>query len=171
VGHVLKDLVEAAQAGDKKALRDLIDATQGRLYKFCFVLCGDPVRAEDLCQEAYLKVFNSLSKLTKPESFFDWLFRITRHLYIDQIRATREQATAELPEASVSGEQAEALAVHQTLSQFEPEDRWLLVLVDMEQYTYAEAAEMMGLSEAAVRSRLFRIRKIFVEKWQDRETK
>lgn len=180
MGRVLKtaeaeplsvELIEAAKAGEKKAWRALVEATQTRLYRFCLVLCGDPVRAEDLCQEAYLKCFDKLSKLDQPSTFISWLFRVTRNLYIDQVRANREDATADMAETSANPEYAEAFAVHEALSHFEPEDRWLLVLVDMEGYSYKEAGGMVGISEDAVRSRLFRLRKEFVEKYNGRETK
>jgi RNA polymerase sigma-70 factor (ECF subfamily) len=173
MGHLLsKELVEAAQKGDMKAWRALIEATQSRLYRFCLVLCGDPVRAEDLCQDAYLKTFDQLAKVTKPESFIDWLFRMTKNLYIDSYRRTRETPIEIADDRIAStGELSEHLAVHQVLSQFEPPDRLLLILVDMEEYSYAEAAGLMGISEDAVRSRLFRLRQEFSKKWQNLETK
>lgn len=167
MGRPLKEIVEAATGGDKKAVRELVEATQARIYKFCLVLCGDPVRAEDLAQEAYLKALGSLSKLKEPGAFIDWLFRITRNLYIDDVRKRREETLS--PEESEPGaaapEFAQILAVHKVLSQFEAEDRLLLVLVDMEDYSYRSAAETLGITEDAVRSRLFRLRKEFIEKY------
>lgn len=160
--------MEAARAGDKAALRALVEATQSRLFRFCVTLCGDPVRAEDLAQDAYLKTFDNLAKLDKSEAFIDWLFSMTKNLYIDQTRATREQATEEMEDVAAAGDFTEQLNVHRTLSQFDPEDRWLLLLVDMERYSYKEAGELLGISEDAVRSRVFRLRKEFLEKWQGR---
>ncbi len=165
MGRLLKELVEAAAAGDAQAVRELVESTQKRLFNFCLVLCGDPARAEDLTQEAFLKVLTNLKSLKKPEAFIDWLFRVTRHLYIDQIRKHKD-STSDLDDLPAENpETADIIAVHQTLSQFEPEDRWLLVLVDMENYSYKEAADVLGISEDAVRTRLFRLRKAFIEKF------
>lgn len=165
MGRSLKELVEAAAAGDSKATRELVEATQARMFKFCLVLCGDRSRAEDLSQEAFVKALANLKNLKKPEAFIDWLLRLTRHLYIDEVRKQKDTVN-ELDEiASVHPEHAEVIAVHQTLSQFEPEDRWLLVLVDMENYSYKEAGNILGISEDTVRTRLFRLRKAFVEKY------
>ncbi len=165
MGRPLKELVEAAAAGDAHAVRELIQATEKRLFSFCLVLCGDVSRAEDLAQEAFLKVLTNLKSLKKPEAFIDWLFRVTRHLYIDQIRKHKD-STSDLDNlVAESPETADIIAVHQTLSQFEPEDRWLLVLVDMENYSYKEAADVLGISEDTVRTRLFRLRKAFIEKF------
>ncbi len=174
MGRALKEIVEAAAGGDQTAVKELIESTQSRMFKFCLVLCGDPVQAEDLSQEAYIKALTNLKKLKEPGAFIDWLFRVTRNLYIDQRRRHREQSLSpeetEKQEAPAH-EMTEILAVHKVLSQFETDDRLLLVLVDMESYSYKDAGEILGISEAAVRSRLFRLRKIFVEKWQGPETK
>ena len=169
---VNSDLIAAAQKGDIVAWRRLIESSQSRLFRFCVVLCGDPLRAEDLCQEAFLRAFASLDQLKDSQSFMDWLFRMTRNLFIDGLRKAREiPTTAEAVEESAGPEFQEHLAVHQTLSQFEPEDRLLLLLVDMEGHSYGEAAEILGATEAAVRSRLFRLRREFLEKWRGGETK
>ncbi len=173
MGRALKEIVEAAATGDQKAVKELVEATQARVYKFCLVLCGDPVRAEDLSQEAYIKALANLKKLKEPAAFIDWLFRVTRNLYIDQVRRQREDSLSpEEAEAHAAPAQGltEILAVHKILSQFETDDRMLLVLVDMESYSYRDAGEILGISEDAVRSRLFRLRKLFVEKWQGGET-
>ncbi len=166
MGRSLKEIVEAAATGDARAVRELIEATQGRLFKFCLVLCGDKARAEDLSQDAFIKALANLKKLQKPEAFVEWLFRVTRHLYIDEVRKFKD-ASGDLESVEAPArDHADIIAVHQTLSQFEAEDRWLLVLVDMENYSYKEAAEIMGVSEDTVRTRLFRLRKAFIEKYK-----
>lgn len=166
MGRPIGELVRAVTAGDKAAARELVEKTQKRLFKFCLVLCGDAVRAEDLAQEAFLKALSSLQKLKNPDAFPDWLFRITRHLYIDEVRKQREVGGDADEVQAPAPELLDIVAVHQTLSQFEAEDRWLLALVDMENYSYREAAEILGISEDAVRTRIFRIRKAFIEKYK-----
>lgn len=166
MGRALKELVEAAAAGDQRAVRELVEATQNRLFKFCLVLCGDRARAEDLSQEAFIKALGNLKKLHKPEAFVEWLFRVTRHLYIDEVRKYKDASGDLESVAAESPELSDIISVHQTLAQFEAEDRWLLVLVDMENYSYKEAADILGISEDAVRTRLFRIRKSFIEKYK-----
>ncbi len=56
--------------------------------------------------------------------------------------------------------------MQKVLSQFEPEERYLLILVEVEGRSYKEAADILEVSEDAVRSRLFRLRQSFLEKWQ-----
>jgi len=163
-------LVTAAMKGDQQAFGALIGTTQHRLFKFCLYLCGDRVVAEDLCQEAYLRAYSRMDSLTKAESFLDWLFRIAKNLFIDHLRSGQSRES-ELDEEQLesmgvdSADLSEIIAVHKSLAQFETEDRYLLLLIDYEGRTYQEAAEMMGITEDAVRSRLFRLRQAFLEKW------
>ncbi len=164
-------LAEAACSGDQKAFGLLIEKTQARLFRFTLALCGNRQLAEDLCQEAYLKAFSRLSTLENGKAFLDWLFQITKNQYLDHVRskASRTVSTEDEPiadESTSSADFAEALAVHEALSQFEPEDRWLLLLVDLEERTYREAAEQLSITEDAVRTRLFRLRKEFLQKWK-----
>lgn len=175
-GADLSAIIVAAKAGDQKAFGQLIEATQNRLFRFCVTLTADKSLAEDLCQEAYLKVFSRLGDLEKPDAFIDWLFRITKNIFLDQMRSpvaketSLDEQTLEMQRAE-DRDWAEILSIHQAMSQFEPEDRWLLMLVDLEERSYSEAGDIMGISEDAVRSRLFRLRKIFLEKWNKPETK
>lgn len=170
MGRVLDpDLIVRARGGDESALRELVQATQNRLFRFCLVLCGDRVRAEDLTQETYLRALVKLESLDRPGAFVDWLFQIARNLHLDEMRRKPMLPLPETEEGHPGD--AELLAVHETLSQFDADDRHLLMLVDMEGYTYAEAAGLMKISEDAVRSRLFRARQEFAKKWQDRATK
>ena len=167
----ISEFVSRAQAGDSSAYTDLIEATQSRLFRFCLTLTGDRVLSEDLCQDAYIKVLARIGSLEKPGAFMDWLFRITRNLYLDHIRSGQARET-ELDEAAMesrdprSADLAEVMSIHRALAQIEPEDRWLLLLVDLEERSYQEAAEALGVSEDSVRSRLFRLRKQFVEQWK-----
>ena len=167
---LLRELVLKVQGGDTNCFGELIEKTQNRLFKFCFFLSGNRVVAEDLAQEAYLKAFDRIKGLTKAESFQDWLFRIAKNLYIDQVRsgASRETAVeeAQLESLGVEANLTEILSVQKALSQFEPEDRALLILVEVEGRTYKEAAAHLETTEDAVRSRLFRVRQEFVRKWQ-----
>ena len=168
----ISELVAKAAKGDRAAFGDLIEATQNRLFRFAITLCGDRNLAEDLCQEAFIKAHGNLSSLSNPNAFVDWLFQITKNLYLDLCRSkSSKMASLDDEEngimaeaASEGGDMGDILAIRKALSQFEPEDRCLLVLVDLEERTYQEAAEILGITEDAVRTRLFRLRKAFIEK-------
>jgi RNA polymerase sigma-70 factor (ECF subfamily) len=164
----LGEIVAKARSGDRAAFGALIEATQSRLFRFCLTLSGDRAFSEDLCQETYVKVYHNLSKLEKDEAFLGWLFQIARHLFIDEKRSKNSQATPlENEDPSVLGiddrDFAQLIAVQQTLSHFDPDDRWLLLMVDLEGLTYKEAAEALKVTEDTVRTRIFRLRQKFSE--------
>jgi len=168
-------LVSAARRGDEAALAELVRLTQNRLFRFCVYLCAHRDFAQDLCQETYLKAFKSLDSLQNPAVFLDWLFRIAKNLYLDSVRAQKTPDDLLPYEPNTDeGETPQvqtAIAVQEVLSQFEPEDRMLLIFVEIEERSYSEAAELLSVSEDAVRSRLHRLRKQFLEKWNKVETK
>jgi RNA polymerase sigma factor (sigma-70 family) len=168
-------LVVAAQRGDASALSQLVEAAQPRLYRFCFYLCGNAPRAEDLCQEAFVKALNNLKKVKEPARFISWLFKATKNHFLDDVKAARnresesidgsdEEGGSPMPHADalkIEPEQEGLTAVHEALSKLDKDDRMILLLIDMEERSYQEAAEIIGISEAAVRSRLHRARKAF----------
>lgn len=170
-------LVTAAQKGDQAAISELVEAAQPRLYRFCFYLCGNRPKAEDLAQEAFVKTLSNLKKIKEPARFISWLFRATKNHFLDEAKAARnrESESIDAPddEGGSAQTRAEALkteatqegmaAVRQALSRLSQEDRFVLLLVDMEERSYQEAADIIGISEAAVRSRLHRARKAFEE--------
>lgn len=131
--------------------------------------------AEDLCQESLVRILRSLSELKSVETYFAWTCRIAKNLFVDQSKSKKSsilnKASAYRVESAQEDGVEQALAVHQVLSQLETADRLVLLFVDMEGCSYGEAALALGVSEDAVRSRLFRARKFFIEKWQSVETK
>jgi RNA polymerase sigma-70 factor (ECF subfamily) len=170
-------LVIAARKGDQAAISELVEAAQPRLYRFCFYLCGNKPKAEDLCQEAFIKALSNLKKIKEPARFLSWLFRSTKNHFLDEVKAARNRESESIDSPDEEGGSAatrsEALkldarqegmvAVQEALSKLAQEDRFVLLLVDMEERSYQEAAEIIGISEAAVRSRLHRARKAFEE--------
>jgi RNA polymerase sigma-70 factor (ECF subfamily) len=169
----LSKLVEAAQAQQPGSFDALIEATRARLFRFCFYLTSNREQAEDIYQETYLKAFHSLSKLEDANQFESWLLRIAKNLFIDRIRVARD--TVHLPveelELVLEGDFDPATVdtarqVHSVLASMSPNDRLILVLVDMEGNSYDEVAEVLGISMPAARSRLSRARQEFLKKHQ-----
>ena len=157
-----------AQSGDKSAFESLVEETQRKLYRFCVALSSDRGHADDLFQETYIRAFTKIKNLRDPGQFEGWLFKIAKNVYLDQKRyeksATqgKESIKIHTPVESTA-EPANAISVRRALSQFKPKDQYLLSLIDLAEFTYAEAAEIFGESEAALKSRVFRLRKAFVK--------
>jgi RNA polymerase sigma-70 factor (ECF subfamily) len=162
----LQNYVKKAKTGDQEAQSFLIEHFQKRLFQFCYFLVHRREVAEDLCQDAFIKAFQSLPQLKNENAFQTWLFQIAKNLFLD---FKKSAAQTETPvEEPLEGEITEpgmeqVFLVRKVLSHFETEDRLLLLLVELEGNSYKEAGEIVGVSEDTVRSRLHRLKTEFLK--------
>ena len=169
---LLDDLVQAAKDGDQDALSLLIERSQTRLYRFCLYLTGDPRLSEDLCQDTYVKVLEKLKSLRKAGDFQGWLYRTAKNLYIDQWRRAKRHEPVPLDSVEErQGPRAEGmpdlvLEIRAAMASLDLKDQVLLLLIDQQGHSYKEAAGILGLSEAAVTSRIHRVRRAFLEAYE-----
>jgi RNA polymerase sigma-70 factor, ECF subfamily len=170
-------LLEAARAGDRRALEALLGRHQRRVYRFGLKMCRDPEDAKDVLQETLLAVARTVKDFRGASSVSTWLYTIARSFCIKRRRRSKfapEQEEsleargpseevrqiadpARLPDESLAGRQVEA-ALERAIGDLEPMYREVLVLRDVEGLTAPEVAEVMGLSVEAVKSRLHRAR-------------
>jgi RNA polymerase sigma-70 factor (ECF subfamily) len=144
-------------------------------YNFAYRLTGNENDARDLTQEAFIRVFKAWRSFQPGTSFLSWIYRILTNLYRDELRRRKGRFQEELPEDNVPQEFAgqRPLAVtpiedyverqlseplSRALGQLSAEQRQVVVLADIEEYSYQEIAEIMGCSIGTVRSRLHRAR-------------
>lgn len=177
-------LLAQLSEGDLHVLSQILDFTRPRLFRFCFHLTGNPDTAEELAQETLLKGFGLIRELEEPQKIYSWLFRIAKNLFIDGWRSAEgkllkltqvndEEGAAYLENIpNVSGDEKDViLSVRKALQNLPEKDRMVILLVDHEGYSYDEAAEVCGISEGALRSRLARARNHFLEIYEKEETR
>ena len=126
-------------------------------------LCGDVQQADDLVQAALEKAVSSLHKLKRPESLEAWVFSILTNCYRDHCRKRNpEEPVQEWPDAPLpdAGDQLDTenqiRRVRHAIGQLNPGHREVLILVDMEGFTYAEVASILQIPIGTVMSRLNR---------------
>jgi RNA polymerase sigma factor (sigma-70 family) len=147
---------------------DVVRTHSARVYRLAYRLTGNAHDAEDLTQDAFVRVFRSLSSYT-PGTFEGWLHRITTNLFLDLMRRRariRFEALADdAPERLAGREPSPAQAyddthwdddVQRALDALAPEFRAAVVLCDIEQLTYEEIADVLGIKLGTVRSRIHR---------------
>lgn len=131
------------------------------VYAFLVSLCRDPTWAEDLMQDTFVKATRSMSGYRggNPRS---WLFSIARSVFIDDTRRRREVPVDEIEEKGVvDTDVAELILIERSLSKLPERQRTALLLADMAGLSYAEVAESIGCSLAAVRVLIHRARVSF----------
>lgn len=171
-----KALLDAAQAGDVEAMGQLIQRYQSRVYRFGLRMCRHPEDAEDVLQETLLMASRSIRKFRRDSAFATWLFAIARSFCIKKRRSKKDAPSREAslegdvsqevqnlihpdrdPEERLADQQI-MVALERAINTLTPEYREVLVLRDVEGLKGAEVAHIVGLTVAAVKSRLHRAR-------------
>lgn len=176
-------LVLKAKKGDVSAFDLLIERHYKRIYKLAFQMLGNSEDAADATQETFVKAFEQIRHFRGDSSFSTWLHRIAVNTCRDMVRRNRSIAFSQLqPENEhadfdpatltepnpneILEERERAEMVWLALSQLSEEARQILVLCDMQGFSYAEAAAILNLPEGTVKSRLHRARNAFREVWK-----
>jgi RNA polymerase sigma-70 factor (ECF subfamily) len=162
-------LVALAQAGDEDAFEQLVSRYSPRLSNVLVRITREPEGAQDALQDALLRAWQNIGRFQARSSFFTWLTRISINEAYRTIR--RNQAPAALPLDDAAGERIPhwggqpdevfesrefLAAVDAALSRLPLDYREVLVLRDVEGLATSEAAEVLGIGERALKSRLHR---------------
>jgi RNA polymerase sigma-70 factor (ECF subfamily) len=167
------ELIKRAQAGDVRAFESLVETHIPRLRRFARSFAKNDSDADDLAQDALIKVYRSLRGYRFESSFSTWLYRVTKNCFMDAQRsaATRERTAAAVSEGAGVGQGAENLAVAPDVLLLRAEERtrlWaaiagisiefrtVLVLSDVEGLGISEVAAIENLPQGTVKSRLHR---------------
>lgn len=178
-----RELVSAAQRGDREAFRQLFERYQRRAYGLAYGVLRNSDDAMDVVQDAFIKAHRYLDKFEGTSSFFTWLYRIVMNLAIDHIRKHRRQKPVDFTDAALS-EQAGQVAeesllpkilggnpgralqdkeirgrIEQALGELSENHRAVLVMREVEGLSYEEMAEVMDCSKGTIMSRLFHARR------------
>lgn len=155
------------QSREQRELVEQIKASRVRLYRLAFAWCHDTVLADDLAQEALTRGLSRLEQLREPERLISWLFAILNRCWIDHLRTRREdfddEILAELPSDlpgpdSHAERQQTVNRVRAAVAALPLGQRQAVTLVDLEDFSYAEVAEILTIPIGTVMSRLCRAR-------------
>jgi RNA polymerase sigma-70 factor (ECF subfamily) len=175
-------LVEQARAGDDQAFATLVARYERALVRVLARLVRDEELARDLAQETFWRVYNRLDRFDTSRRFGPWLFRVGVNLGLDGLRrqgpapASSIHATTgdgrrvfELADPDPRAREELAQEVRHVLDHVPAAYRVILVLKDLEGFSTAEIASIVGRREATVRWRLAKAREQFRELWERRQ--
>ena len=150
--------MQAAQAGDADALEQLFRRHWPAAHRAAFLVVHDAVAAEDIAQEAFLAAVRALDRFDRRRPFAPWLHRIVINRAIDFARARAlRREVGEQPEAAAALDPpAWSDAVTEALAHLDPEQRAVIVLRHLLEYTPGEIAKILGLPRGTVNSRIRR---------------
>jgi len=175
-------LVKKAQNNDLSSLEELVRLYQNKVYALCVHLTGNHIDAQDLAQEAFIRAYRSLGSFRNEADFGTWMHRITVNMWLNLRRKnSAHQPVVYLDEPyqggdggeirrEIAGEDGDPLQlleekeyrglVRTALGTLSEEHRAVLVLREIEGYSYEEVSQMLGCSLGTVKSRLSRAREV-----------
>ncbi len=163
----------------------LLAAHQDKLYRVAYRMAGHHEDAQDLLQDALLEAYRSFKKFQRGSYFDKWLYRIMTNTFIDRQRHKKRVGVVESLDAPLPGGAESAgrdipdwadepsrrvledkfeEPVQKALDALPPEFRMVLILSDVEEFSYEEISEMMDTPIGTVRSRLHRARAMMRQK-------
>lgn len=161
-------------AGDVEAFASLVESHQERLLRLCERLLGDAEEARDAAQEVFLKAYRKAGDVRPQGRVYTWLYRIAVNHCLNKLRRRKlvrflrwedseERDTPAFDPPDEAADPAAALearrrwrVTRRALARLPENQRSVLVLVRFEGLSYKQVAEVLGITEGAVESRLFR---------------
>lgn len=161
----LTELIRRAQGGQAAAFAELVDLHYDLIHRFAWKWCGHRADAEDIAQQACIKLARSLAQFRFQAAFTSWLYQLVLSCAQDWLRAQRRHEHAGLPEDAPAPDSTRAEdAVHlaQLLEQLDELGegmRATALLVHAEGLSHAAAGQILGVSESTISWRIHTMRK------------
>ena len=175
-------LVAKTLAGDRAAFGELVERYAGQARRVARAVLGDPDDADDAAQDGFLSALVKLAQYDARRPFGPWLMRIVANAATDRRRRRSVRRAEPLDPALVGGgPRPDAAAVQRelgdrlraALAELPERRRTAVVLFDVEGYSHAEIAGMLGIPEGTVRSEVFhgrrRLRALLAD-WKEQVT-
>lgn len=176
-----EELVQRVKSGDMEAFEQLVLKYESRIYTIAYRYTGSHNDAGDLAQEAFIRAYKSIHGFRGESSFITWLSRVVTNVCKDELRRRMKQKTVSIDEMMENGHvpaidyggssleevvlrkewQQEVQAVLNTLSE---EHRAVVIMRDIQGYSYEEISFMLKCSLGTVKSRLNRARNVLKDK-------
>lgn len=167
--------IQRAKRGDVQAFNALVLAYQDQVYSTTYRIMGDPAQADDMAQDAFVAAFRKIQQF-QGGNFKAWLIRIAINICYDELRRRKRRPTesiddddydieanpkliskAENPELHAQRAELRS-AIEECFSHLSEEHRVVVMMSDMEEYSYEEIASAVNISLGTVKSRISRAR-------------
>jgi RNA polymerase sigma-70 factor (ECF subfamily) len=181
-----RETVQECIQGNREAFNILVEKYYKKIYNLAYRFVGDAEEANDLAQEIFTAAYQNLKKFRGDAKFSTWLFQIAtnrgknRFKYLkrrgyfanrsqvegDDDRDSVQKVIPDLstnPEILLASKQIQKI-VQDAINELDPDHKEIVILRDIEGFSYDEIAQMLGLPEGTTKSRLHRARMVVKEK-------
>ena len=167
-----RDLILRTRRGESEAYGELVERHQNSVFNVCYRLLHERAAAEDMAQESFIRAYERIASFDVERPFGPWIRRVAANVCLNMLESQRptgeldeEQAGDETqhPEATIEVRERSEL-IRTALSELAPQYRIAIELRHYQELSYEEIAAEMKIPLSAVKSHLFRARKILAEK-------
>ncbi|HHY83600.1 MAG TPA: sigma-70 family RNA polymerase sigma factor [Clostridiales bacterium] len=169
-------LLEQAKAGNLQAFEELISTYEKKIYNYCLRMTNSREDAEDLTQEVFVRVYKSIKTFKGSSQLATWIYRIAHNVCIDKYRKSKasvvsisqlknqeDEREIELPSRSPSPEDhvirsEQQKLLLQCINRLKPEYRSVIILRDIQHYSYEEISDILNVPLGTVKSHINRAR-------------
>ncbi|MDP4094416.1 MAG: sigma-70 family RNA polymerase sigma factor [Bacillota bacterium] len=185
-----KSLLDKAKKGDVQAFEDLIEGYQKRVFNITLRMIGNYDDASELTQEVFIRVFRSLNSFKEEAQFSTWVYKIATNICLDELRKQKKrkavisldeeirtddgeikrQIEDEKPTPDIIAEKNEMKnIVNKAIQSLSEEYRFVIIMRDIQGFSYEEIAKIIKCPEGTVKSRINRARKALKEALEDKK--
>ena len=178
MGDNEKNLLDRAKKGDVEAFERLVEGYQKKAFNIAYRMMGNYDDANDLAQEAFIRVYKSIGNFKEESSFSTWIYRIVTNVCLDELRKRKNRNVVSIDEdvklddsevkrqIESDGPTPEELVernelkrvVGEAIKELSEEHRLVILLRDIQGFSYEEIARIVKCPEGTVKSRINRAR-------------
>ncbi|WP_026476190.1 RNA polymerase sigma factor [Alkaliphilus transvaalensis] len=171
-------LIEKTKQGDILSFEKLIEPYQKKAFNIAYRMLGNLEDANDITQEALIKIYKSINKFEGKSSFSTWIYSIVSNTCIDFLRKKKKSQVVYLEQQDDTGEKTYQIEVademntpeylferkemrniiHDAINQLKVDQKEIIILRDINGFSYQEIADILKCSEGTVKSRISRAR-------------
>lgn len=178
--------LDLLRSGDEAAFEALVRACEKKVYLLALRYTNNPADAMDISQDTFVKAFRNLKKFKGDSSPETWVYRIAVNTALDHVRRSARRSETglyrqdedgqeqllDIPDERYSPEKAAEQTdmrelLQKAIAMLPEEQRQVIVLRDIDDFSYQQIAEILDVSEGTVKSRLFRARAKLLELLQN----
>lgn len=165
--NVIETAVEQVKLGDKQAYREIIIQFERQMYTYCYYILKNHTETEDAVQEIFIRAYENIHQYRRQVSFSAWLYKMAYHHLINIKK--KQSRWLKLVEHYKESQPVMQISQHETvvselLTYLTVEERHILLLKAVEQYTFDEISEIMGVKSATLRKRYERLRRKLMDR-------
>lgn len=169
--NAIETAVEQVKLGDKQAYREIIIQFERQMYTYCYYILKNHSETEDAVQEIFIRAYENIHQYNRQVSFSAWLYKMAYHHLINMKK--KQSRWLKLVEQYKESQPVMQISQHETvvselLTYLTAEERHILLLKAVEQYTFDEISEIMGVKSATLRKRYERLRRKLMDRTSEK---